>query len=67
MIKSKTEKPKVLSFRKLWLSKKALEWYVIGTLIILLISIVLIIAYYTGAFSKLSEVATKAFFSPVQP
>ena len=43
-------------------SKKALEWYVIGSLILLAITIVFILLYLSGAFTKAGEVGSKGLF-----
>jgi len=43
-------------------SKKAVEWYILVTLIMLVFSIVLILAYYMGAFPKVESAVDKGFF-----
>ncbi len=43
-------------------SKKAIEWYIIATLLLLVISAIFIILYLTGTFTKLGEVGGKGLF-----
>jgi len=43
-------------------SKKALEWYVIGTMIMLVVAAIFIILYQSGAFAKLGVIGSKGLF-----
>ncbi len=47
-------------------SKKAIEWYYLALLIILILGIILVILWQAGAFRQLGETANKAFFAPIQ-
>lgn len=43
-------------------SKKAMEWYIILGLILLIISAIFIVGYVTGAFTKLGAIGGKSLF-----
>lgn len=45
--------------------KKAVEWYILISLLFLVLSIVLVIIYYAGFFPKFSATAGKIFFGPI--
>lgn len=48
-------------------SKKANNWFwAVLAIIIIVISIVLIVAYYTGVFPKLTEAISTRVFGPIE-
>jgi len=46
--------------------KKAVEWYILAALIFLAASIIIIVLWQTGTLSKIGQIASQAFFGPLE-
>ncbi len=46
--------------------KKAVEWYILVSLILLVASIIIIAAWQSGALGKIGAIANAAFFKPLE-
>ena len=46
--------------------KKAVEWYILISLILLVVSIIFIILWQTGALSKVGNMISEGLFKPIE-
>ncbi|MBI2040831.1 MAG: hypothetical protein HYT16_01890 [DPANN group archaeon] len=47
-------------------SKKAIEWYYIALMIILILGVILVLLWQAGAFRQLGTAADQALFAPIK-
>ncbi|MFH0868667.1 MAG: hypothetical protein V1839_00395 [archaeon] len=47
------------------MNKRAVEWYIFVTLLLLVLSIAIVLAFYFGIFPKIGSTANNALFGPL--
>lgn len=54
----------MINLKALLKSKKGVEWYIFVTLILMVLSIIIIALFYSGAFPKIGAALENALFGP---